>query len=671
MHDLLFFKRVIIVCSVALSATPLGAQLVDTAAWHKLPPVVVVEKARPSVIREGAPLQRLGRAAIEGLGMQHLPEAVKRFPGVTVHDYGGIGGLKTVSVRSLGAKHTAVSYDGIVLADAQSGQVDIGRFSLDNVESVSLSIGQGDNIFQPARMYASAGALQIQTGEPVFASGRNSRVEGKLKGGSFGYFNPSLHYGQKAGRLFSFSTHAEWLSAAGDYPFTLTNGSIITQEVRRNSDVQSLRLEGNLYGYLPGGGKLRAKLYAYNSGRGLPGSVILYSHRGEDRLKDDNFFAQAGYEQPLSSKFVLQAHAKYNYSFSFYSSPDDNYAQGIREDKNTQQEYYGSAGLLFAPHKYVSASLASDISHTSLANNFMNSPLPERLASLTALATQFKSPRLTATFSLLATYMKDEVKHGTRPADKERLSPALSFSYRPFALSAFRLRVSYKDIFRVPTFTDLYYLRMGNTKLKPEKASQYNVGLTWQSGEAKGILGHVSLTADGYYNKVADKIVAFPTLYVWRMMNMGEVEVKGADIHLAAGLAVPNNKKYSLQLTATYSLQEAIDVTNPGSKNYRHQIPYTPRHSGTASAMFTNPWVNAGYLVTVTGERYVLPQNIAQNRMAGYAEHSLSVNKSFRVKAILLRLQGEALNLGGANYDIIQYYPMPGRSFRLSMNIQY
>ena len=61
-------------------------------------------------------------------------------------------------VRSLGAKHTAVSYDGVTITDAQSGQVDISRFSLDNVEMVSLSIGQSDDIFQTARVYASAGA---------------------------------------------------------------------------------------------------------------------------------------------------------------------------------------------------------------------------------------------------------------------------------------------------------------------------------------------------------------------------------------------------------------------------------------------------------------------------------------------------------------------------------
>ena len=42
-----------------------------------------------------------------------------------------------------------------------------------------------------------------------------------------------------------------------------------------------------------------------------------------------------------------------------------------------------------------------------------------------------------------------------------------------------------------------------------------------------GLLRHFSISADGYYNTVKDKIVALPTMYVWKMMNMGEVDIKG------------------------------------------------------------------------------------------------------------------------------------------------
>ena len=63
-----------------------------------------------------------------------LSEAIKFFSGVNLKDYGGIGGLKTITVRGLGANHTAVSFDGVALSDCQTGQIDVGKLSLENMK---------------------------------------------------------------------------------------------------------------------------------------------------------------------------------------------------------------------------------------------------------------------------------------------------------------------------------------------------------------------------------------------------------------------------------------------------------------------------------------------------------------------------------------------------------
>ena len=144
----------------------------------------VTASAKPSPTLQSAPLQVMAKGDFERLGIKELHEAVKTFSGVQIKDYGGIGGVKTVSVRSMGSQHTAISYDGVTISNAQSGQVDIGRFNLSNVEYVSLSIGQQDDIFQTARMFASAGVLNIKTARPKF-DGSNVKVGAALNVGSF------------------------------------------------------------------------------------------------------------------------------------------------------------------------------------------------------------------------------------------------------------------------------------------------------------------------------------------------------------------------------------------------------------------------------------------------------------------------------------------------------
>lgn len=651
-----------IVCLVGilLCVPAVYAQTIDTTAYHQLKGVEVVEKARPSTTREATPLQVMDRAGIERLGIQDLSEAVKRFSGATVKDYGGIGGLKTVSVRSLGAQHTAVSYDGVTITDAQSGQVDISRFSLDNVEMVSLSIGQTDDIFQTARMYASAGALNIKTMKPDF-SVRPFHLRTQVKAGSFGLVNPYVRYEQKLGNRFSATGQIDWLRADGNYSFVLKNGSQEDKMKRKNSDIESLRTEVNVFGDLGKSGSLSLKGYYFDSERGLPGSVTLYNDYSGERLWDKNAFAQAHYLNRFNSHFALQAQAKFNYTWSKYVNINNNYEDGIQMDRNTQREYYGSISGLYSPFEHLSFSLTTDFFLNTLNNNLPDCPFPTRYTSLSVLAAQYQNSRFTATASLLNTFIREEVEHGNRPSDRKRLSPAGSVSWRLFSDQNIRLRASFKDIFRVPTFNDLYYLRIGNTNLKPERATQYNFGLTW-SGELFSFLPYMSASVDGYYNRVRDKIVALPTLYIWKMMNMGEVSIGGIDVNMSA--EIPVCQKISLLFQCAYTWQKAIDITDENTKNYRNQIPYTPQHTGSISLSVDNPWINVAYNLTAVGNRYALPQNIEDNLIKRYVEQSLSVNREFAIRSCKLRLQGEIVNLGNVNYDVIKFYPMPGRSFR-------
>lgn len=71
----------------------------------------------------------------------------------------------------MGTNQMGVFYDGIQLGNAQNGQVDLGKFSLDNIESISLYNGQKSEIFQSAKDYGSAGTIYIRTRKPKFAKG--------------------------------------------------------------------------------------------------------------------------------------------------------------------------------------------------------------------------------------------------------------------------------------------------------------------------------------------------------------------------------------------------------------------------------------------------------------------------------------------------------------------
>ena len=155
------------------------SQSVSHTAWaDTLKEVVVTARA----IREVIPAQSLSGKQLKSLSSNSVADALRYFSGVQVKDYGGVGGLKTINIRSMGSQHVGVFYDGMQIGNAQNGTVDLGKFSMDNMEVLSVYNGQKSTTFQTAKDFASASALYMVSRRPVFEN-KDYNLTFKLKGG--------------------------------------------------------------------------------------------------------------------------------------------------------------------------------------------------------------------------------------------------------------------------------------------------------------------------------------------------------------------------------------------------------------------------------------------------------------------------------------------------------
>ena len=654
---------------------PLSAQQqkVDTSFVYSIPEVIVTNPYQTKELRSATPTQSFSRKELEKMQALQISDAVKHFAGVTVKDYGGIGGLKTVSLRSLGAEHTAIGYDGIAVTNSQTGQIDIGRFSLENVDQLSLSNGQSDYIFQSARFFASAGLLNIQTLAPQFEKDKAIHVTALMKAGSWGLVNPALWLDYKLSPIWSLSVNGEWISANGRYPYTLQYGDendLSSEEKRNNTEVKSGRLEAGLYGQFSDNEEFRVKAYYYQSSRGLPNATTFYYDYASQHLWDKNAFVQARYKKEFSPKWVIETLGKWNWNYQRYLDPDYKNVEQKQDSRYNQQEYYLSAIALYRVLPNLSFSSTTDGSVQTLDVNSNNFAEPTRYSWLTAVAGKYVNNWLTLSASGLFTFINEHTKHGGSGHNYRRLTPFASASIKPFANQDFRFRFFYKEIFRLPSFNDLYYGQIGNTDLKPEKVHQYNVGITYSKAICR-VVPYVSLTADAYYNKVTDKIIATPTknLFIWSMVNLGKVEIKGIDV--TGVLHLQPCQKLGINLSGNYTYQRALDMTSQDGKTYQHQIAYTPRVSASGQAAIETPWINLSYSLLYAGKRYCLGQNIAENRLPNYTDHSISAYRDFTIAKLNVTANIEVLNLLNKNYEIVKNFPMPGRSVRGTLKIRY
>ncbi|MBD5202850.1 MAG: TonB-dependent receptor [Bacteroidales bacterium] len=630
---------------------------------------VTVTARRPTTkITSGTPVQMLYTDNLAAIGVNDLADAVRRFAGVNVKDYGGMGGLKTVSVRNMGAAHTGVAYDGVPVSNCQGGQIDIGRFSLDNVEMLSLAVGQDSDPLQPARMYSSAAVLNITTARPSFTRGRNFGGRVEVKGGSFGYVNTSARWWQRFSDRWTGAVDGSFSRADGNYPYRLVNGSAVSTERRNNSDITSWQGEANLF-YTPSDRtELKIKAYYYSSLRGLPGAVTLYNPVSTERLWDRNAFIQSVFTTRLSPKWRLRATAKYNYGFNRDREKGNQFEGGIYKSVHLQQEVMLSASAQYRPTGNLSVSAAQDGYYNTLSSTMGECPYPRRLTSLTALSARWTPGPLDLTATLVNTFITESVRSGERPGDIERLLPSVSVAYRPVSSEEFYVRAMYKDSFRAPSFNDLYYERLGNVNLRPERAKEYDFGLTYTRSLGSW-LDYVTVTADAYYNTVRDKIVAFPSTYAWHMANYGRVTISGFDVTLAASVRLP--RSINLSVTGSFTHQKALDKTSETTKNYGQQLPYTPRNSGNAGLTVSTPWLTVGYSLVGVGQKYYMSQNIPANLIKRYIEQNLTLSRELNFGKTTVTLRGELINFADAHYEVIKYYPMPGRSWRLTASVKF
>ncbi|HMM01906.1 MULTISPECIES: TonB-dependent receptor [unclassified Dysgonomonas] len=646
-----------------------GKSITDSV--YQLKDIIVVGKI---INKEVIPAQVMTIKDIERLNALSVADAIRYFSGVQLKDYGGVGGLKTINIRSMGTNHMGVFYNGIQLGNAQNGQVDLGKFSLENIEEISLYNGQKSNVFQSARDFGSAGTIYLQTRTPRFEEGKTSNFRASLRAGSFGLLNPAILMEQKINEDLSVSFNGEWTNASGKYKFRyrrlnpLGEVAYDTTAVRKNGDINATRLEASLDGKLrKQNGKWKIHAYNYNSERGVPGAIVNNVWRNGERLWDVNSFLQGSLEMDVTKRYRTRINAKYAVDKTHYVNND--YRLVTIDNIYKQKEIYFSSANVYNLMKNLDISASYDFQWNILDADLKDFPFPTRYTHWGSLATSYNSDRFKIQASILGTFVHESVERYSKAPDKNEATPAVFAAYKILRNESLWLQAFYKKIFRMPTFNDLYYTDMGNANLKPEYATQYNLGINYTKEFNRGIYRRLNIQVDAYYNEITDKIIAYPKgqQFRWTMLNLGKVEIKGIDVSAINSFQI---EQVQINSKLQYTYQKAQDFTNPADTYYGDQIPYIPWHSGSFIAGADWRGWSFNYSFIYVGERYNQQENIRYNYTQPWYTHDLSLARVFMLKKNLMKVSCEVNNVMNQNYDVILNYPMPLRNYRLSVSIE-
>lgn len=662
-----YYLQAILVIVLAFAATvsasaqnpttpqpPIEGETIDTLRQlHE----VTVTSRQP--VRTIATSQTLSGADLQALSTTSVADALKYFSGVQIKDYGGLGGLKTINVRSLGAQHVGVYIDGIRITNAQNGTVDLGKFSLSSLESVSLFNANKLDYCQSASEYASGATVYLQTRRPTHDS-----LSVQLRNASFFTWMAKLN-GQFNWRGWQGFIDGEYCSSRGDYPFRYHSQFEDTIGHRTNSDIRYGRIEGALFK-----GGFSSHIYYYDSERGCPGGIVRrlsdkYTNVG--REWDRDFFVQASYQERFFKWMLFKANTKYTNEYLRYCTNYPENQNTARVDNHyRQQDVYGALCAAFMPWSWLSLSTSYDVRFSILRADLKRFDDVKRVDQKQVFAAQLNWHDIQAAASLLHQRYSDFTFAHVGAADPlDRWTPAFSLAYTLYGVT---LRGWYKEIFRAPTLNDLYYTQVGNRNLKPEYTKQWNLGLEYHSAfNARHTSFNFSMQADIYQNKIENRIVCLPLkgTYTWSMMNYGQTFCRGLNATLK-GHCKTGQWNFSLLNSITW--QRDVDRTDPEDEDmYDKPICYSPTFStgttaiiGWRSLQFTTSYLYVGKRMWSKAD----PEDILEP----YHNVDMKLSYTHNIKKISLGLCLEVCDVLDIQYEHLPRYPMPGRNYKLTLS---
>lgn len=610
--------------------------------------------------RSITPTSILNTSQIRSLGVRQTAEVLSFTPSIFIRNYGGVGGLKTISLRGASASQTAIFIDGVRINSTQNGQFDFSGIPASLLEEVEVVRGGAGATFGAGAM---AGAVNLRTLSRL----TSPRLSILAEVASFEEYRASISGGIPLSQQGTIGIlgHAEAQTAQGNFPFRFNEFGKDTVLERRNADAKLL--SASLRGFAQlGRWHLQSSVIARFSERGTPGAVVQGNiEMAKARLNEQDIVASflANNAFTHQSLFTMRVSGKWN--TLLYLDPDARQfgINGINE-QFLADDWSLSAKLRFeesvyAPFKQISHEWNLESSLSTLRGNMFQPGVGTRVQR-SGIGFSAKSEAKIDIAKVAEVSQEIIINAAARIDNFNDVGGAFSplFGVALLLDSIWTIRTSWTYNFRPPNFNELYYLNFGNTGLQPERAHCINVGTTYSIPASI-----LTLSADAFFHRTHNQIIAVQTSpFTISAQNIEEAQTLGVETSIHAALW------QNWAVRGNYTFQR---VTNETSNSFAEgkQLIYTPAHLGSLLVQWQHDNISANASAQIVSDRYTLPSNVETSRLPAFCIVNINVESIWLLDTtkIILRLVSE--NILDTQYTVIRNFPMPSRSFRLSCSL--
>ena len=503
-----------------------GASGADASEEPKtLEPVIVTATSIETPIsRVGSSVTVITREQLEQLGSNSVIEALRQVPGLNIVQTGSRGSTTSVFTRGGQSDFTLVMIDGVKLTD-QAGATNLAHITIDNVERIEVVRGPQSALYGAD---ALSGVINIITrkgdGEPTVAV--------SLQGGNLDNNLETISVSGSS-EAFNYSISASHFGTA--------NIDGITND-RYNNYVLSSRTGFTIEDTVD-----LSFIFRYQSSEtGNPGPTQFLPEDPDDENENHEWTFTIIYDQQLTEWWDHSFQASYfdeNFVNTDPASQDPTFFNDFITDYDSQfnriNVKYQHNFRIFEDHIITVGTdweqeEANIISSSDFGFGPMTDVIDEQRRNLGFYAQ-----------AMLTFYDRFDVVLGVRHDDNSEYgsetSPRVSANYL-LESTGTRIKGSYGEGIKNPSFLDLFFPGFGNPDLKPEKNEAWDVGVEQYLLDGDVVVGVTYFRSD-----FEELIGGFP------ITNFATAKSEGFEVELTAQLP------YNLALRGAYTFTETED----------------------------------------------------------------------------------------------------------------
>lgn len=609
--------------------------------------VVELDQVQISASRLNNYTTGLKVVSIDSLSMNirkfdNLDELISTQTPIYIKSYGQ-GSLATISFRGTAATHTGVYWNGIQLNPPNIRQFDLSLAPGAYFNSVQIQSGGSSSVFGSGNI---GGSIHLNTG-PIFNNGLN--LSATAEAGSFGQYGANA--GAKvSGNKFYSSTGILYKTSQNDFPYYNLRKEKVYQT---NGAYNHIGFLQDLFWKFHKRWLAGISFWIQSNSREIPASM---TSKPSFASQDDNSFKTIISLKNSTRNGFSEMKLAFLHDDLHYLDPDA--IEEINQDsKITTDKVIGEfqTNRQIARNSGLNAGI--NLSYESGNSNNYNGYVSQDQIGLFVSYLQ-AIPSLN--WSLSANLRQEFIEGYHVP-----FTPSFGAEGRIWKVLYGKMNISRN--FRAPSFNELYWIPYGNEDLNPEESWNEEASLVIKLNRNPN-KHNSDFTATIYNSNVNDWIIWVPQGNSVMPENIKEVWSRGLEFN---GSTVLKFKRINIQLNEgyTYALSTSEKKLTSNDNSYKKQLIYVPKHRAFIDFTIQYRGAYLNYNQSYTGIRYTTADN--NDFLPAYSIGSLKVWKEFILKKHGLRLQFDIQNIWNTSYQAIEYYPMPGRYFRFSINYSF